>query len=112
MATLRTRLGQRARELRREQQLTQTELAAKMGMNYRYVGAIERGEVNVTADSIERIAEGLAVPPYRLFLFSPSEKRRTDEEITDEQLRTLLSRSSPEIKELIVQVIRACGKLD
>ena len=52
MATLRTRLGQRARELRRERQLTQTELAAKMGMNYRYVGAIERGEVNVTADSI------------------------------------------------------------
>ena len=111
MATLRTRLGRRTRELRREQKLTQTELAAKIGMNYRYVGAVERGEVNVTTDNVERIAEGLGIPPYRLFLFSPSEKRRSDEEMTDEHLRAMLRRAGPEVKELIGHVLQACARL-
>ena len=111
MATLRKRLGRRIRELRKERNLTQTTLAAKIGMNYRYVGAVERGEVNLTADNTERIAEGLEVPPYQLFLFSSSERRLSDEAISDEQLKSLLSRAGPEVKELVLHVVSVCGAL-
>ena len=39
-------------------------------MEYKHLGAIERGEKNVTINNIEKIATGLEVEPYQLFLFS------------------------------------------
>ena len=40
--------------------------AANIGVHRTYVGAIERGERNVSLRNLIRIAEGLAVDPSRL----------------------------------------------
>ena len=106
MAELRKRLGERVRELRRMRGFTQTELASQVGMDYRYVGAIERGEVNLTADNIEKIAKGFGIPAYQLFLFSAEEQSLDEEAVSEEQVREMLQAASPEVKRALVGIMR------
>jgi DNA-binding XRE family transcriptional regulator len=54
-------LGQAARSLRTEQGLAQEAFAARAGMDRANYGAIERGEFNVSLDTIVKIAAGLRV---------------------------------------------------
>ena len=63
-------LGTRIRQLRKIKGWTQEVLAEKAGMDYKYLGAIERGEKNLTLANVEKIAKGLGVEVYQLFLFS------------------------------------------
>jgi DNA-binding XRE family transcriptional regulator len=55
-------LGTAARSLRAERGLPQEALAAQAGIDRSYYGAIERGEFNVTLDTIVKIARALNVP--------------------------------------------------
>jgi len=53
--------GQRVREERIKQGLSQEELAEKAGVHRTYIGMIERGEKNITLGNIEKIAIALEV---------------------------------------------------
>ncbi|MFQ5901696.1 MAG: helix-turn-helix domain-containing protein [Thermodesulfobacteriota bacterium] len=55
------RFGIRIKELRKTKNLTQEELGLKTGLNYKYIGAVERGERNLSLNSIKKIADGLQV---------------------------------------------------
>jgi transcriptional regulator with XRE-family HTH domain len=48
--------------------LTQDELARRCGLKRSYVGALERGEINLGVDNVDRLAAGLGVPPHVLLL--------------------------------------------
>ena len=48
------------RRRRLDQSLSQEELADRCGLHRTYVGAIERGERNVTVNTLFRLAEALA----------------------------------------------------
>lgn len=52
---------------RRKKGLTQEELAEKAGLDFRQVGFIERGEINPTLYTLQKIREGLDCPVSRLF---------------------------------------------
>jgi transcriptional regulator with XRE-family HTH domain len=65
--TIRDLFGQRVRELRLAAGLTQEKLAFHAGVDRSYLGQVERGEVNVSIDSIGKIAKGLRVAPGELF---------------------------------------------
>ena len=58
--------GSRVRSLRKASGKSQELFAANIGVHRTYVGAIERGERNVSLRNLIRIAEGLAVDPSRL----------------------------------------------
>jgi transcriptional regulator with XRE-family HTH domain len=49
------------RRKRRDQQMTQEELAERAGLSARYVGAIELGDVSASVTVLGRIAEALGV---------------------------------------------------
>jgi len=53
--------GDKVRELRKEKELSQEELADKAGLHRTYIGMIERGEKNITLTNIEKIAKALAI---------------------------------------------------
>jgi transcriptional regulator with XRE-family HTH domain len=67
-------LGQQIRKLRKEKGFSQEGFANHIDMNRGYYGTIERGEANVTATNILRIARGLKVSPNDLF---PTETYKT-----------------------------------
>ncbi len=55
------KFGQKVRDERLKQSLSQEELAAKAGVHRTYIGMIERGEKNITLMNIERIAKALGL---------------------------------------------------
>lgn len=59
--------GEKIRKIRIEQGLSQEKLAFLSGLHRTYVGAIERGERNVSFKNIEKIAKTLKVNLEELF---------------------------------------------
>lgn len=70
-------IGQRIRNYRTQQKLSQEKLAELSGCHPTYIGQIERGEKNATLESIEKIASALNIPLARLF------EKLDDGEISD-----------------------------
>lgn len=60
-------VGQRIRNYRTRQKLSQEKLAELSGCHPTYIGQVERGEKNATIESIEKIAVALGVPLSKLF---------------------------------------------
>jgi transcriptional regulator with XRE-family HTH domain len=60
-------LGRAIQMLRKQQGFTQESFAMKASIDRSYYGAIERGEFNVTVDTLTTIAAGLDVPVAELF---------------------------------------------
>lgn len=63
---LKTLLGAKVRELRLLRRLSQEGLAEELGMSARYLAGIERGERNLTLDSVDALAEQLGVEALTL----------------------------------------------
>ena len=70
-------IGQRIRNYRTQQKLSQEKLAELSGCHPTYIGQVERGEKNATLESIEKIASALNIPLAQLF------EKLGDGEITD-----------------------------
>ena len=61
------KLGQRIRELRKEKDFSQEDFAYAVGLDRTYMGGIERGERNVAALNLIRIAKALKMEVGDLF---------------------------------------------
>lgn len=61
------RFGQRVKERREEQGLSQRKLALMIGMDNTYLGRIEAGRCNLSIDTMSRIASALGVEIRELF---------------------------------------------
>jgi transcriptional regulator with XRE-family HTH domain len=59
-------LGRAIRSARRERGFAQEAFAAHAGIDRSYFGAIERGEFNVSLDTIVRLSKGLGVSASEL----------------------------------------------
>ena len=59
--------GKAVRAHRVQLGISQEELAARCGLHRTYLGAIERGERNVSLINIERIANGMGISLEELF---------------------------------------------
>lgn len=60
---LKTTLGEQLRAIRLARGLTQEQLAEKLDVTPRYLAGIERGERNLTLDSVDVLAQHLGVVP-------------------------------------------------
>lgn len=64
--TILEKFGEKVREKRLKQNLSQEELAARAGVHRTYIGMIERAEKNITLENIEKIAKALGMKPSNL----------------------------------------------
>ena len=64
---IRKKFGVRVRQLRKEKNISQEELAHKANLHRTYIGMIERAEKNITLLNIEKIANALEVSIKKLF---------------------------------------------
>ena len=60
------KFGNKIRNERLKQGLSQEELAARAGVHRTYIGMIERGEKNITLMNIEKIAQALDLAIHEL----------------------------------------------
>ncbi len=67
---IRLQLAKQLRRLRKELELTQEEMAERVGMDARYYQRIESNKPNaVKIDTIDRIAKSLNLPAWKLLKF-------------------------------------------
>lgn len=60
-------VGMNIREIRKQKEMTQEDLAEQCGLQTSYVAGVERGERNITLQTMEKIANGLGVVAQQLF---------------------------------------------
>jgi len=70
-AAQRQAFGQRLRELRTGQALTQEQLAHRSDLDRTYVGAVENGRRNLSLHAMWQLASALGVAPGAFFSGSP-----------------------------------------
>ncbi|MDL4841799.1 helix-turn-helix domain-containing protein [Aquibacillus rhizosphaerae] len=71
-------IGERLRAFRKKQGLSQEELAHLASIHPTYIGQLERGEKNVTIDTLEKITKALHISLEELFRFSPLNNQHDD----------------------------------
>jgi len=60
-------LGKRVRKLRKIKKWSQEKMAEASGMHWTYIGQVERGERNLTLQSIQAIAKAFNIKISELF---------------------------------------------
>lgn len=104
MEEVRKLLGQRIRYLRNLRSMTQEQLGDKADVNYKYLGAIERGEKNPSADNLAKIAGALDVKLNELFIF---EHEIEDIQLLKKMIDDLLRDANRKEFKTIYRVIKA-----
>lgn len=61
-------LGDNLRAIRLHRQVSQEQFAERLGFHRTYLGALERGERNLSLRSVERLAATLEVQPIELLI--------------------------------------------
>lgn len=69
---IKEQIGKRLRELRRSQRLTQKAMADRAGVDYTYIGKIERAEQLPSLGVLIKIAEALSLPLDRFIMDEPT----------------------------------------
>jgi len=80
--------GRRLKELRRAKGLTQEELGRMVKLDYKFIGAIERGVKTSSFQTIEKLTHALGVEYYQLFI--PSTRRTA---VVESEVAALLAKS-------------------
>jgi len=61
-------IGNNIKYYRKALDMSQEKLAENSGLHRTYIGAVERGEKNISANNIAKIAKVLGIEPYVLLL--------------------------------------------
>ncbi len=59
--------GRQVKKFRKDLKLSQEELAERCGLHSTYIGQIERGEKNISLESIQKLSRGLDISIAKLF---------------------------------------------
>ena len=87
-------LGKRIKELRKQQNLTQEQLAEKMDIDQRNLSKIECGNNFITAETLSRLLNSLSIEPHELFSFN----HHKDESLIKKELIRLIGNNKTDIK--------------
>lgn len=77
MQTIAEQIGAIIRTLRKEKGLTQQTLADEIGSSFSYIGRVERGEGNVTIETIIKIAAALNIGFFELMSLGGKQDNET-----------------------------------
>ena len=67
LTDVRRQFGERLRELRLKQDVSQEKLAEKADLHRTYVSSVERGERNISLENIARLADALGIQIREFF---------------------------------------------
>lgn len=102
-------IGQRIRELRKQNKLSQEQLALSADITTAYLGQIERGEKNPTVAVVAKLCGALGIGLSDCFSEEEISPRELDP--TSSQLLLLLKNEDEEVKQIILQMVKQALKL-
>ncbi|MGV7116678.1 helix-turn-helix domain-containing protein [Paenibacillus kyungheensis] len=70
MSNIYLEVGNKIRFYRKINKFTQEELGEILDIDQSYLGRIERGEINITLETLTKIAEALHIKPFKLLEYS------------------------------------------
>lgn len=93
-------VGMNIREIRKMKNLTQDELSEKSGLQTSFLAGVERGERNITLETLDKILGGLEVDPKTVFSFTDLEPddHFSKKEIIDLIVNLLVERNIDETR--------------
>jgi transcriptional regulator with XRE-family HTH domain len=103
MESLAVVFGKRGKLLRKQAGLTQEQLGRMVHIDYKYLGARERGEKTPSFPVIERLAKTLDVDFYQLFLTNAAASQI--ERSLHAALQGLEQVERPEVREFLVDLL-------
>lgn len=110
---LRKRFGARLRRLREARHLTQEQLAARAELDPKYLGAVERGQENISLDRIGSLADALSIDVSEVFHPDPPQGDASSERFL-QRMGVLFRRSGTGqrrlMRQLVEDVAQAYGK--
>lgn len=77
----RTKFGEKVKELRIKQQITQEELSFRSGVSRSHIGMIERGLRDISLTGIFKLSRALNTPIYEIFDFDNIEIYKNEDNI-------------------------------
>lgn len=102
MSDLKKKLGERIRILRVTKGLTREQLSERSEIHANYIGQVERGEKNLTIETLQKLGAGLNVTLEELIRFlDPMERKDILGEIIEQ-----LSARPPEDQQVALQILR------
>jgi transcriptional regulator with XRE-family HTH domain len=109
VADIKQLIGNRVRVLRKEQGLSQEELGFKADLHHTYIGAVERGERNISLDSLQKIAHGLGVDVGKILnaVVSNEDVGQMRAYVAKE-----LKRCKPQILKLVFDLLKSARDLE
>lgn len=93
-------VGRNIRFYRKLKNLTQADLGGRINVDQSYVGKIERGEINVSLETVEKIADSLQIIPNQLFENKQKLKSTTEREHLEKINLMLAGKTSKELKHI------------
>lgn len=102
-------LGRRLCQLRRLAGVTQAEVATRAGVETKYYGSVERGERNVSLETLERLARAFEREPYELIV-PIGARPNVPETVSRRELETLIRGLSESRLRLIAAIMASVAE--
>lgn len=101
-------VGNRIRALRKQRGMTQEQLAEKASLHYSYLSSMERGERNVSIESLEKVINALEINPMQIFNFADTEilEGTADKEATLQAINALLQERNVDEVKMVYRVLK------
>lgn len=94
-------IGEQLRRIRKQKGMTQEELGELAQLQSSYIGGIERGERNISLETLDKIVHALKVSPLEVFKFGnidQNNKRLDKDDLLDIHYSFLAERKLDEIR--------------
>ncbi|MFB8374504.1 helix-turn-helix domain-containing protein [Paenibacillus taichungensis] len=99
MININVYVGARIKSLRKSKGLTQANLGEQVDLPQPYIGGIEKGERNISLDTLQKLLEALNITPEELFRNYVNDSfNKEAHEILDRINELLVNRDIEEIK--------------
>ena len=107
--TISAKIGERIKEFRTEQKLSQEELAFSAEIHPAYIGKVERGEKCPTIETLYKIANGLKIPLHKLINIDSD--TTSDETDALHRIRNTVDGLTPEQSIQIAEIVEKITQL-
>jgi transcriptional regulator with XRE-family HTH domain len=102
MDELLRKVGDRVREIRKSKGISQEELGDRSSLHYTYIGKVERGEKNITLESLVKITKALEISLEELFSIVDPNRNKSN---LNQQILGLFSSKSIKEQEQLLKMI-------